>query len=140
VTFERSLLTPGSRFDRWLGGDASALSADELEGYRLFKSFGCSSCHQGVNVGGNLFERQGIFRPLVKGQPETVRVPSLRNVAVTAPYFHDGSALTLEDAVKRMAAAQLDRTLTDRQVGSIVAFLQTLTGNYRGAAIVGAAP
>ena len=59
VTFERSLLTPGSRFDRWLGGDASALSADELEGYRLFKSFGCISCHQGVNVGGNLFERQG---------------------------------------------------------------------------------
>ena len=140
VTFERSLLTPGSRFDRWLGGDASALSANELEGYRLFKSFGCSSCHQGVNVGGNLFERQGIFRPLVKGQPETVRVPSLRNVAATAPYFHDGSALTLEDAVKRMAAAQLDRTLTDQQVSSIVAFLQTLTGNYRGSPIVGAEP
>jgi cytochrome c peroxidase len=140
VTFERSLLTPGGRFDRWLGGDASALSADELEGYRLFKSFGCSSCHQGVNIGGNLFERQGIFRPLVKGQPETVRVPSLRNVAATAPYFHDGSALTLEDAVKRMAGAQLDRTLTDQQVSSIVAFLRTLTGNYRGAPIAGAEP
>jgi len=140
VTFERSLLTPGSRFDRWLGGDASALSANELEGYRLFKSFGCSSCHQGVNIGGNLFERQGIFRQLVKGQPETVRVPSLRNVAATAPYFHDGSAATLEEAVKRMAAAQLDRTLTDQQVTSIVAFLQTLTGNYRGAPIVRAAP
>ena len=140
VTFERSLLTPGSRFDRWLGGDASALSADELEGYRLFKVFGCSSCHQGVNIGGNLFERQGIFRPLVKGQPETVLVPSLRNVAVTAPYFHDGSAATLEDAVKRMAAAQLDRTLTDQQVSSIVAFLETLTGNYRGSPIAGAQP
>jgi cytochrome c peroxidase len=140
VTFERSLLTPGSRFDRWLGGDTSALSADELEGYRLFKSFGCSSCHQGVNVGGNLFERQGIFRRLVAGQPETVRVPSLRNVATTPPYFHDGSAATLEDAVKRMAAAQLDRTLTDQQVTSLVAFLRTLTGNYRGSPVVGATP
>jgi cytochrome c peroxidase len=140
VTFERSLLTPGSRFDRWLGGDTSALSAAELEGYRMFKSFGCSSCHQGVNVGGNLFERQGIFRPLVAGQPERVRVPSLRNVATTAPYFHDGSAATLEDAVKRMAAAQLDRTLTDQQVASLVAFLQTLTGNYRGSPVVGAKP
>jgi cytochrome c peroxidase len=140
VTFERSLLTPGSRFDRWLGGDASALSDGELEGYHLFKSFGCSSCHQGVNVGGNLFQRQGIFRPLVAGQPERVRVPSLRNVATTAPYFHDGSAATLEDAVKRMAAAQLDRTLTDQQVASLVAFLQTLTGNYRGSPVVGAKP
>jgi cytochrome c peroxidase len=139
VTFERSLLTPGSRFDRWLSGDASALSADELEGYRFFKSFGCSSCHQGVNVGGNLFERQGIFRQLVAGQPETVRVPSLRNVATTAPYFHDGSAATLEDAVRRMAAAQLDRTLTNQQLASIVAFLRTLTGNYRGQP-VGAEP
>jgi cytochrome c peroxidase len=140
VTFERSLLTPGSRFDRWLGGDASALSADELEGYRLFKSFGCISCHQGVNVGGNLFERQGVFRQLVAAPPETVRVPSLRNVAATAPYFHDGSAATLDVAVKRMAAAQLDRTLTDQQVTSLVAFLQTLTGNYRGAPVTGPAP
>ncbi|HLG81872.1 MAG TPA: cytochrome c peroxidase [Bradyrhizobium sp.] len=140
VTFERSLLTPGSRFDRWLGGDASALSAGELEGYHLFKSLGCSSCHQGVNVGGNLFERQGIFRPLVAGQPERVRVPSLRNVATTAPYFHDGSAATLQEAVKRMAAAQLDRTLTDQQVGLLVAFLQTLTGNYRGSPVAGAGP
>jgi cytochrome c peroxidase len=140
VTFEQSLLTPGSRFDRWLGGDASALSADELDGYRLFKRLGCISCHQGVNVGGNLFERQGVFRPLVAGPPETVRVPSLRNVAATAPYFHDGSAPTLEAAVRRMAAAQLDRTLTDQQVTSLVAFLQTLTGTYRGSPVVGATP
>lgn len=140
VTFERSLVTPGSRFDLWLDGDASALSTSELEGYRLFKSLGCSSCHQGVNVGGNLFERQGVFRPLVKGQPETVRVPSLRNVATTAPYFHDGSAATLEDAVRRMAAAQLDRTLTDQQVESIVAFLRTLTGKFRGSPVVEAPP
>jgi cytochrome c peroxidase len=138
ATFERSLLTPGSRFDRWLGGEASALSPGELAGYQLFKSLGCSSCHQGVNVGGNLFERQGVFRPLVPGKPEIVRVPSLRNVATTPPYFHDGSAPTLEEAVRKMAAAQLDRTLTDQQVGSLVAFLKTLTGTYRGRAVVGA--
>lgn len=132
VTFERSLLTPGSRFDRWLGGDASALSAGELEGYHLFKSLGCSSCHQGVNVGGNLFERQGIFHPLVQGPPEIVRVPSLRNVATTAPYFHDGSAATLDDAVRKMGLAQLNATLTDHQVKAIVAYLQSLTGSYRG--------
>src|SRR5246127_1185403 len=87
VTFEKSLVTPGARFDRWLGGDASALSAAEIEGYGLFKSLGCIACHQGVNVGGNLFQRQGVFRPLVKGTPQIVRVPSLRNVATTAPYF-----------------------------------------------------
>jgi cytochrome c peroxidase len=138
VTFEGSLLTPGSRFDRWLDGDASALSARELDGYRLFKSLGCSSCHQGENVGGNLFEKQGIFRPLVAARPEIVRVPSLRNVATTAPYFHDGSAPTLDEAVRRMAAAQLDRTLSDQQVESVVAFLETLTGTYRGAPVAGA--
>ena len=140
VTFEHSLLTPDSRFDRWLKGDASALSADELEGYRLFKSLGCSSCHQGVNIGGNLFQQQGVFRPLVATGPKFVRVPSLRNVAATAPYFHDGSAATLEQAVNRMAAAQLDRTLTDQQVDALVIFLKTLTGNYRGRPVVGAAP
>jgi cytochrome c peroxidase len=140
VTFENSLLTPGSRFDRWLGGDASALSAEEQGGYQLFKSLGCSSCHQGANVGGNLFERQGIFRPLVAAKPEIVRVPSLRNVATTPPYFHDGNTPTLKEAVRKMAAAQLDRTLSDQQVDSIVAFLQTLTGTYRGAPVAGAAP
>jgi cytochrome c peroxidase len=137
VTFERSLLTPGSRFDRWLSGDASALSVREVDGYRLFKSLGCSSCHQGANVGGNLFERQGIFRPLVSAKPEIVRVSGLRNVATTAPYFHDGGTPTLDEAVRKMAAAQLDRTLSDQQVDSIVAFLQTLTGTYRGAPVVG---
>ncbi|MCA1500127.1 cytochrome c peroxidase [Bradyrhizobium sp. NBAIM14] len=131
-TFEKSLLTPDSRFDRWLAGDASALSPAELLGYKTFKAFGCSACHQGVNIGGNLIARQGIFRPLVAGGPFRVRVPSLRNVAVTGPYFHDGSAATLEEAVRRMAAAQLDRTLNDEQVASLVAFLGTLTGNFRG--------
>jgi cytochrome c peroxidase len=138
VTFEKSLLTPGSRFDRWLDGDASALSAEELDGYQMFKSLGCSSCHQGVNVGGNLFERQGIFRTLVQAKPEVVRVPSLRNVATTPPYFHDGSTPTLKEAVRKMAEAQLDRTLSDQQIDAIVAFLNTLTGTYRLAPVVGA--
>jgi cytochrome c peroxidase len=139
ASFERTLVTPDSRFDRWLAGDTTALSADELNGYRLFKSLGCVSCHQGVNVGGNLFERHGIFHPLASSHPEIIRVPSLRNVATTAPYFHDGSAPTLDAAVRRMAVAQLNSTLTDQQASSIVAYLKTLTGKYRGA-LVGASP
>jgi cytochrome c peroxidase len=140
ATYERSLLTPGSRFDRWLEGEETALSAEEQRGYELFESFGCISCHQGVNVGGNLYERHGIFAPLAAPKPEILRVPSLRNVAVTPPYFHDGSAATLEDAVRRMAAAQLDRTLSDQQTGAIVAFLRTLTGTYRGRPVTEAVP
>jgi len=140
ATYERSLLTPGSRFDRWQSGDPAALSAEEQDGYQLFKSIGCISCHQGVNVGGNLFERQGIFHPLVSPPPEIVRVPSLRNVATTPPYFHDGSAPTLDEAVRRMGNAQLDQTLSDQQMKAIVAFLNTLTGTYRGAPVVAASP
>jgi cytochrome c peroxidase len=132
VAFERSLVTPGSRFDRWLAGDAGVITAEELSGYRLFKSLGCASCHQGVNVGGNLFQRHGIFHPLGSPEPELVRVPSLRNVATTAPYFHDGSVATLPEAVKAMGFAQLDRVLTGEQVAAIVAFLKTLTGTYAG--------
>jgi cytochrome c peroxidase len=132
ASFERSLVTPDSRFDRWLTGDTAALSMEEQDGYRLFKSLGCVSCHQGVNIGGNLFERHGIFHPLASPKPEILRVPSLRNVATTAPYFHDGSTQTLDDAVRKMGLAQLNSTLTDQQVKAIVAYLQTLTGKYRG--------
>jgi cytochrome c peroxidase len=140
ATYERSLLTPGSRFDRWLGGDTAALTPEEQTGYGLFKSFGCISCHQGVNVGGNLYERHGIFHPLAAPLPEILRVPSLRNVATTAPYFHDGSAPTLDDAVRKMADAQLDRTLSAQQVAAIVAFLKTLTGNFHGIPVTAASP
>jgi cytochrome c peroxidase len=131
ATYERSLVTPGSRFDRWLMGDNEAITPDELSGYQLFKSFGCITCHQGANIGGNLFQRHGIFHPLGSPEPVLVRVPSLRNVAATAPYFHDGSAATLPEAVKAMGVAQLDRVLTDRQISAIVAFLNALTGTYR---------
>ena len=132
AAFERSLITPGSRFDRWLAGDAGAITSEELSGYQLFKSLGCISCHQGVNIGGNLSQRHGVFVPIGSPKPELVRVPSLRNVATTAPYFHDGSMATLPEAVKAMGKAQLDRALTEDQITGLVAFLKTLTGAYKG--------
>lgn len=138
TVYEQSLVTPGSRFDRWLGGDAAALSAEEKNGYQLFKTVGCVSCHQGVNVGGNLFERHGIFHPLASPKPEILRVPSLRNVATTPPYFQDGSSSSLDDAVRSMGRAQLNVMVTDAQVQAIIAFLRTLTGNYHGHLVVGA--
>lgn len=137
ASYQRTLVTPGGKFDRWLAGDGAALSADELKGYQLFKSLGCASCHQGVNVGGNLYQRQGIFHPLASPEPRILRVPSLRNVATTPPYFHDGSAPTLDDAVRKMAYAQLNATLTDQQVKALVAFLNSLTGTYHGALVGG---
>ena len=100
ASFQRTLTTPDSRFDRWLTGDASALSVQEQDGYRLFKSLGCVSCHQGVNIGGNLLQRHGIFQPLGSPKPEILRVPSLRNVATTAPYFRDGSAPSMTPCAK----------------------------------------
>ena len=140
ATYERSLLTPGSRFDRWLQGDREALTEAEQSGYESFKSLGCISCHQGVNVGGNLLQRHGIFHPLASPLPEILRVPSLRNVATTAPYFHDGSAPTLNEAVREMAAAQLDVTLSDQQVEALVAFLNTLTGMLAGVPVSAKTP
>ncbi len=132
ATFERTLLTPGSRFDRWLGGDPAALTPAELAGYQLFKSIGCVSCHQGINIGGNLFEQQRVIDPVSEADHQMFRVPSLRNVAMTPPYFHNGSAPTLERAVHRMARAQLGRDLSDQDVLSITGFLHTLTGRYQG--------
>ena len=132
AAFERTLLTPGSRFDRFLLGDREALSAEELHGYQLFKSLGCISCHQGVNIGGNLYQKPGVFKPLSATAPAMVRVPSLRNVAATAPYFHDGSAATLGQAIRRMARAQLNVTIGASDVEDLTAFLGTLTGLYRG--------
>ena len=150
ATFERSLSTPNSRFDRYLGGDANALTADEIEGYRLFKNYGCVACHQGTNVGGNMFARFGVMRDYFKdrgnvtqadlgrfnvtgdpAQTHVFKVPSLRNVALTAPYFHDGSAQTLAQAVGIMGQYQLGVTIPPQDVARMVAFLNTLTGEYR---------
>jgi cytochrome c peroxidase len=132
ATFERTLVTPNSRFDAWLRGDNAALSASELQGYELFKSIGCVSCHQGVNMGGNLFQRSGVFHPVTGDSSRRMRVPSLRNVAATAPYFHDGSAPTLEAAIRTMGRAQLDRTLTPVEIAEIAAFLRAQNGQFRG--------
>ncbi|MFB0487754.1 cytochrome c peroxidase [Methylobacterium sp. OAE515] len=131
-SFERTLLTPDSRFDRWLRGDVHAITEAERAGYDLFRGIGCAACHQGVNVGGNLFEKVGIFVAIPNKAAEVLRVPSLRNVAVTAPYFDDGGVATLPEAVRLMARAQLGRELTPSQTAAIVAFLGTLTGSYAG--------
>jgi len=135
TSYERTLVTPNSRFDRWLKGDTTALSVQELKGYHLFKSLGCVSCHQGVNVGGNLFEQRGVFTAPPSSPPDVFRVPSLRNVAATPPYFHNGSAPTLDEAVRRMARSQLKTALPDEDIAAIVAYLNTLTGEYQGAPV-----
>jgi cytochrome c peroxidase len=151
ATFQRSLLTPDAPFDRYLRGQRGAITKAEEQGYRLFKGYGCTACHQGVNVGGNLFQRFGIFNnPFPQAYPMTkadlgrfaitgqevdrhvFRVPSLRNVDVTAPYLHDGRAPTLERAVEIMARTQLGKALTEQEISLIVGFLHTLTGVYRG--------
>nr|WP_298688366.1 cytochrome c peroxidase [uncultured Dongia sp.] len=132
ASFERSLITPNSRFDRWLAGETTALTPSEVRGYQLFKSVGCASCHQGVNIGGNLFSRHGLFKPLASPKPLLLRVPSLRNIAITPPYFHDGSAPTLEDAIRRMAASQLNAGINAAEIASIATFLRTLTGERSG--------
>jgi cytochrome c peroxidase len=152
--FERSLWTPNSRFDKFLRGDGTALTELEKKGFETFKSLGCSSCHQGMLLGGNMFQRFGIFgvrpqipaellkrdlgRYSVTGRDEdrfVFKVPSLRNVALTAPYLHNGAASSLEDAVKIMGRVQLGRQLTEDEVKSLVKFLATLTGEWRGRAL-----
>ena len=132
AAYEKTLLTPMSSFDRWLQGEPDAISPEAQQGYALFKSLGCVSCHQGVNVGGNLFQQSGVYNVLSDPTRPILRVPSLRNVATTAPYFHDGSTATLPAAVGKMAGAQLDRQVTAEEVRQIVAFLQSLTGQYAG--------
>lgn len=140
ASYQRTLLTTDSRFDRWLQGDDSALDARELRGYRSFVAVGCVSCHQGVNVGGNLFQRSGVFEPAAERAMGRLRVPSLRNVAATAPYFHDGSAATLPEAVDAMARAQLGTALKARDIEEITAFLHTLSGRRDGRLLDGGMP
>lgn len=150
ATFERSLLTPNSRFDRYLHGDQEALDALERSGLQRFLSYGCASCHQGAGIGGNLFQRFGVMDNYFKhnaGNPANLgrfnvtrleadrhvfKVPSLRNIALTAPYFHDASAKTLEEAVIIMGRFQLGRELSEADVTAITAFLHTLTGEWEG--------
>lgn len=147
VEYERSLVTP-SRFDAWLGGDDAALTEDEQRGLRLFVDTGCTTCHTGRNVGGTSYQRMGLVRNYFERRGGRVteadlgrfnvthaeedrhkfKVPTLRNVELTAPYFHDGSERELAGAVRTMAEVQLGRELPAADVTAIVAFLRSLTG------------
>lgn len=141
--FEKTLVTPNSRFDQWLLGRKDALTADELAGYQLFKTSGCIACHNGPAVGGNSFQKMGVVQPYKATSPAegrsavtgkeidrfSFKVPTLRNVEMTYPYFHDGAADTLTQAVDVMGRLQLGRTFAPEENAKIVAFLKTLTGD-----------
>jgi cytochrome c peroxidase len=142
AAFEETLVTPNSRFDKWLKGDANALTADELAGYRMFNESGCAACHNGPNLGGNSYQKMGVVAPYKAGVAAEGRiavtgkdadrfnfkVPTLRNVEMTYPYFHDGGADTLAQAVDVMGTLQLGRHFSPDESRQIVAFLKTLTG------------
>lgn len=140
--YEKTLITPNSKFDRYLRGKVS-LSPSEKEGYTLFKTLGCVTCHNGVNVGGNSFQKMGVINSVSRNakvddrynttkresDKNVFKVPTLRNIALTAPYFHDGSTQTLTEAVQKMSYHNLGIKLDPKEVTSIVAFLNTLTGD-----------
>jgi cytochrome c peroxidase len=139
AVFERTLLTPAP-LDAFIAGDADALDAAQQRGLELFLSVGCTTCHMGAPVGGTMFQKLGLVHPYETADPGRFKVtgnesdrgffkvPGLRNVAKTGPWFHDGSIATLGDAVRKMAWHQLGRELTDAEVGDLVAFLGALTG------------
>ncbi|QJQ96586.1 MULTISPECIES: cytochrome-c peroxidase [Halomonadaceae] len=140
--FEETLVTPNSRFDQWLLGDDAAITEQELAGYELFKQIGCAGCHHGPAVGGTSFQRMGVFEEYMTNNPSqgrfevtgldrdrmSFKVPTLRNVELTYPYFHDGAYWTLEEATDIMATLQLGRQLDEEQLEQLVAFQRTLTG------------
>lgn len=141
--FEKTLITPNSPFDRYLNGDENAISSQAKRGWEAFKSNGCVACHQGQNVGGTMYQKIGIFEPYpnqenlgryeitkIESDKMVFKVPSLRNVAKTAPYYHDGSIPTLDACVQFMAYYQLGRFLDQQTVDDIVAFLESLTGEF----------
>jgi cytochrome c peroxidase len=145
AVFEATLLTPDAPFDRFLKGDAGALSATEKAGLTLFVDKGCAGCHKGINIGGGMYAPFGIARkpgaellpPKDKGRfavtksasdEYVYKVPSLRNIAITAPYFHTGQVWDLREAVTVMGTTQLGNTLTTDEADKLVAFLNTLTG------------
>ncbi|MFV1983735.1 MAG: cytochrome-c peroxidase [Thiohalomonadales bacterium] len=142
AAFEETLTTPNSKFDRWLRGDDKVLTSNEEQGYQLFKSKGCITCHNGIGVGGGSFQKFGVVKPYRKDMANLGRfsqtkkesdkfvfkVPLLRNIELTAPYFHDGSTWDLNEAVDIMAEFQLGVKLSRNENKNIVAFLKTLTG------------
>ena len=150
--FERTLTTPNSAFDKYLKGDASAISAEAKNGYDIFRQRGCAACHCGENLGGLSYEYMGLYADYFadRGTELTIedngrfketanerdrhrfKTPGLRNVALTWPYYHDGTRLTLEDAVRDMAKYELGKSFSDSEVSDVVAFLNTLTGEFEG--------
>ena len=153
--FERTLITPDSAFDKWLRGDDSAITADEIAGYELFKKYDCATCHAGQNLGGLSYELMGLRRHYfaerglelthedngrfketgLERDRHRLKVPGLRNVEHTWPYYHDGTRETLEEAVRDMGLYQSGVELSETEVASIVSFLKTLTGEHNGVAI-----
>lgn len=150
--FEKTLITPNSRFDRYLKGDKTALTADEAEGFALFKANNCATCHVGENLGGKSYEFMGVHlnyfenRGLELTEEDNGRykqtqaerdrhrfkVPGLRNIALTAPYFHDGTQATIEEAVQAMGEHECGVTFTPEENAKISAMLRALTGEYQG--------
>ena len=150
--FERTLITPNSPFDKYLRGDNAAITAEAKRGYELFKEYNCATCHVGVNLGGESYELMGLrehyfaARDMEMTEEDNGRfkqtqlerdrhrfkVPGLRNVALTWPYYHDGTRATLEEAVRDMGRYQSGVMLTDAETSDIVAFLNSLTGEYQG--------
>ena len=153
--FERTLITPGSAFDKWLRGDDAAITSEQLAGYELFKKYDCATCHVGPNLGGLSYELMGLRRHYFADRgleltnedngrfKETeqerdrhrFKVPGLRNVEHTWPYYHDGTRETLEEAVRDMGLYQIDVEFTEEQINSIVEFLKSLTGEHNGTPI-----
>ncbi|MGL5682678.1 MAG: cytochrome c peroxidase [Marinifilaceae bacterium] len=150
--FEKTLITPNSPFDRYLKGDMTAINAHEIEGYELFKANQCATCHVGQNMGGQSFERLGIVADYFADRGTVLhdnkdygyfnvtkdtndmhrfKTPTLRNIALTAPYMHDGSAETLEQATELMLKYQTGKSASKQDIEKIVAFLNTLTGENK---------
>ncbi len=141
--FEKTLVTPNSPFDRWLLGDQQAINDQQLTGYQLFKNSGCAACHNGPAMGGTSFQKMGVVAPYHAKSPAQglvavtgkdadrfkFKVPTLRNVNMTYPYFHDGEAETLTEAVDVMGRLQLGKKFSEKENAQIVAFLNTLTGD-----------
>lgn len=141
--FEKTLVTPNAPFDKWLKGDEDALTAEQKAGYKLFKDVGCTACHNGPAVGGNSFQKMGLFEEYVTTNPSEgvaglsgkdidrfkFKVPTLRNVELTYPYFHDGAYWDLHDVVDVMARLQLGRKLEKEEISQMTAFLKSLTGD-----------
>lgn len=143
AAFEKTLVTPNSPFDQYLLGKQDAISANAKAGYQLFKDKGCVSCHNGPAVGGTMYMKMGLIKPFHTNNPAEGRkgvtgkeadkyvfkVPTLRNIELTYPYFHDGSVWTLEEAVNTMADIQLGQKMSDKEIKEMLAFLVSLTGD-----------